>query len=299
MCRHRGLSRTQRAAGSINNRQSPSPTTVVGCVLLAACGDDDDSAATEDTAQAATTTSVAAGETTTTTEPDTTATTAATGFAEDAELLTIEFSPVAPGTYRVDSLGTPFSVTVEGDWVMQPNQAGWTVFSAPESQRPSDRDVVFLRPTLLSDPTDPSSCCDFTEGSGWPLDDIEGWIDNIVDGVVVSGPEEVEVGGRAAIAFDVEIADPAMCGADYEGEGVTGPPLCIGFIISNVEDDGEIVGYAFEPGFHVRVYWVDQGDQPPVAILVGTPIDDTSFNAQADALLETVFFGDPQPHPVG
>jgi len=79
---------------------------------------------------------------------------------------------------------------------------------------------------------------------------------------------------------------------------VSGPPFCVGFIASNVDDDGNIEGYTFEPGFRERVYWVDQGDQPPVVIIEGTRIDDPSFEEQADALLATLAFGDTQPNPI-
>ena len=251
---------------------------VVGRVVLAACSNGDEPEATDAT------------------ELDTSATPSESDFAEDADLFTLEFAAVPPASYRVDSLGTPFSVAIEGDWWVQPNRPGWTVFSAPESQGPSDDDVVFLRPTLLSDPTDPGACCDGT--NEWPMDDIQGWLDNIVDGVVVSGPEDVEIGGLPAVTFEVEVTDSAPCGPDYEGEGVTGPPFCVGFIVSNVGDDGNIDGYTFEPGFRERVLWVDQGDQPPVVIIVGTRIDDPSFDEQADALLATLAFGDTQPHPI-
>ena len=52
-------------------------------------------------------------------------------FDEGAEVLTSSFSPVEPGTYRVDSLGTTFSATFEGDWVVQPHEAGLVVFRIP------------------------------------------------------------------------------------------------------------------------------------------------------------------------
>ena len=32
--------------------------------------------------------------------------------------------------------------------------------------------------------------------------DIEGWLDNLVDGIVTSGPEETEIGGMPAIYFE-------------------------------------------------------------------------------------------------
>ena len=102
-----------------------------GVLLLAACGGSGDDAAVVD----------AAG-----TIPEWLLD-GADGFRQQA--------PVDPGTYELESLGIPVTVTLEGDWWVRPNELGHTVFSHPNSARPGDRDVVFLRPTSLADPTQP------------------------------------------------------------------------------------------------------------------------------------------------
>lgn len=271
---------------------------MLAVALLMGCGSTDDADSADDQAAAvvdSSTTSTTTSSTPTTTEPTTTA--AATESPVAPVPVDFEFASIAPGEYVVDSLGTPFTVTIEGAWFVQPNRPGWTVFSDPGSFGPSDRDVVFLRPTVLGDPTDPGACCDVIDG--WPLDDIEGWLENIVDGVVVTESVATELGGQDALTFDVEISSAETCGEDYEGEGLTGPRFCIGFVVNQVDGAGNIEGYSFEPRFRVRVYWVDQGDQPPIVVLAGSRAPgDQDFFERADALLSTVVFGDAQPHPL-
>jgi hypothetical protein len=143
-----------------------------------------------------------------------------------------------------------------------------------------------LRPTVLADPTQPGAPVDAQVD--WPLDDIDGWLDNLVDGIVTEGSESTRIGGRDAVYFEVEITDDRVCGSsDY----------CAGFVI-NTFDDNSISGWAFEPGFHQRVWWVDGGDHEPLLIIAGTQSTDLSFQETADQLLSTLTIGDPQPHPV-
>ncbi len=202
-------------------------------------------------------------------------------FVSDAELLTLEFSPVDEGIYRLDSLGTPFSVEIIGDWFVQPNSAALVVFSHPDSGGPGDRDVVFLRPAQLSDPVNPTSGSE--SQSSWPAEDIPGWIDGLIDGVTISDIEDVSIGGREAVRFDVEIADDSICG----------PQSCIDFTTNN-----DVGDFAFDAGFTYRVHWVDMGEFGPVAIITGWPSEDDAFESDATALLSTVAFGDPQANPI-
>ncbi len=201
------------------------------------------------------------------------------GFAQDALL--------APGTYEVSALGTPFTITIAGDWFVQVNEPGHTVFSHPEAERMGDRDVVFLRPTLLADPTNPGASLD--RQVWWPLDDIEGWLDKLVDGIVAAGPEQTEIGGRPAVYFEVEITNEDVCGTFG---------YCAGFIINTFYDVGGISGQSFERGFRHRVWWVDGGDEPPLVIIASTRSGDRSFEARADELLGSLVIGEPGPHPL-
>lgn len=197
-----------------------------------------------------------------------------------------QFAPIDEGTYTLESLGVPVTVTLEGDWWVQPNVLGHTVFSHPDSQRPADRDVVFLRPNTLSDPTQPGAGVD--EQVPWELDDIEGWLDNVIDGIVVAGPEQTTIGGRDAVYFEVDIANTATCGPhDY----------CAGFVINTMDGNG-ISGWSFEYSFHQRVWWVDGGDHEPLVIIASVPSGLQAFVDDADQLLDSLEIGDPGPHPV-
>jgi hypothetical protein len=199
-----------------------------------------------------------------------------------------QYAAIEPGTYKLGSLGTPVTITIDGDWWVQPNIAGHTVFSHPDSSSTGDRDAVLLRPTFIADPTQPGAPVD--EQVAWSLDDIDGWLDEVVDGIVTSEPEATQFGGRDAVYFEVEITNEDVCGTSG---------YCAGFIINTIDDDG-ISGWSFEPGFHQRVWWVDGGDHEPLVIIASTPSDDSglSFQSDADQLLGTIQIGDPQPHPV-
>lgn len=195
-----------------------------------------------------------------------------TAADDSGGILTLQFAPIPEGMWRVESLGTAFDVDIEGDWWIQPNGQGWAVFTHPDSVGPGERDVVFIRPTALTDPTDPGA----PEGEDWAVDDIEGWLAAIIDGVVVSAPADTEVGGAEGIVFEVETDSTA------------------GFVTSPGGDK------AFDPGFHYTVYWLDQGEHEPIAIVVGARTGDfADWIPTADSLLANVTFDEPAPYPSG
>ncbi len=196
-------------------------------------------------------------------------------------LLELQFSPLDPGTYLVETTGVPFTIEIEGEWWVQPNSDAFTVFTHPDSQGPDDRDVVFLRPTNLSDPTQPGADPDVQEG--WPVDDLPGWLENITEGLVTEGPVETTLGGRDALRFEVQ-ADESMCGTE---------DFCIGFATNQL-----INSLQFVPGAKSVVYWVDMGDELPLAVYIGSPEDNDDWEATGEALLETVEFGEPGPNPI-
>jgi len=201
----------------------------------------------------------------------------------------LEFgSQPTPGTHEIGALGTPLTVTIEPGWVTGANDPGHTAFSHPDASHVADRQVVFMRPQLLTDPSQPQAAVDAQ--IWWRLDDIEGWLDNLTDGIIVSNRSRVDMGGRETVFFEVEIADASACGRFG---------YCAGFIINHIFEDGDVSGWSFEHGFHHRVWWVDGGNEPPVVIIAATRSDDRSFQAQADELLSTLIIGEPEPHPVG
>ncbi len=195
--------------------------------------------------------------------------------------------PQAPGTYRSDILGTPITVTLEGSWISPHSIPGHTVFIDPESLSVGDRDVTFLRPYVLADPTDPGAAP--APGVLRPAENIEEWLDTLVDGIVTGGPETVVIGGREAVYFEAQITNTEVCGTFL---------WCAGFIANTVDEQGNISGWSFDPGTRQRVWWIDQGDEQPLVIIAATRSGDTGFETRADELLDSLIIGDPQPHPV-
>lgn len=197
---------------------------------------------------------------------------------------------VDPGSYEIAALGTPLNLSFEAGWASPLNVAGHTVFTRPDRPAFGDGLVVFLRPHVLADPHLPQA----TEVI-WPLDDIEGWLDEIVDGIATTSPRHVEIGGRDSVYFEAEITDPAVCGS---------ASFCVGFIANTVKPgpqnggEGVISGWGFVPGLHHRIWWIDQGTEAPLVIVAVTPTSDRTSQAEVDALLDTLIIGDPQPHPV-
>ena len=278
-----------------NVRRSPKQTFGMAIALMlalfvVACGSD--SATTEDpdepttTTEGTTETTETSAATTSTEEEATTTTTASTETTEavdDGGVLDFEFSTVPEGTWQVESLGTPTEIQIEGDWFIQANYIGFIIFSAADSVTPGDRDVLFTRLTSLRDPTHHQHSGD-DQHSGdhlhpWPWEDLEGWLDAIGDDVMVSEPVDAEVGGAEGIVFEVEV--PAG------SEGVD--------FIAN----GDVNREGFSPGHRYRVYWLDQGDYEPLAIIVGDRIDSfEEWAPTAESLLENVVFGEPAQNPI-
>ena len=252
---------------------------VLLALLVAACGGGADPAQEQSNDPTTTTTSAPSTTTTETTET--------TEPKEDppagGSVLTDEFSSLAEGQWRVESLGTPFDVEIDGDWSVLPNTDGFVVLGHPNSGGPGDRDVVFIRPTSLFDPAAPNAPNEELEL--WPVDDIEGWLDGIIDGLIVEPAVSTEVGGVEGIVFEVELADEELCG----------PQFCVGFV-----DNTDVSFKAFDPGFRDVVNWLDQGEHEPIAIIVGARTEDIDdWGPVAQSLLDTVTFGEPAPHPSG
>ncbi len=247
-------------------------------LLLGACGDDaaKGADATADTGESTSTT-------TTTTTGDDGAT--SSSVASAAEPIVGEFHAIDPGRRRIDTLGIPLVLEVTGDWKVQPNHAGVTVLTHPDSQGPADRDVVFFRPTGLVEPDRVNDSPEgFRSQEGWPMADIDGWLERVRPGLIAGGPTDTTLGGRDAVRFDVEPTDDFPCG----------PVVCGGFITNKWVDSAH-----FERGQRRTIWWVDGGDHGPLSVMVGRDADDTAWLATAETLLDTVELGEPGPHPIG
>jgi hypothetical protein len=263
-------------------------TTVFGAMvalvlMLGACSSSDDSATTP---EESTTTTV----TTTTTEPTTTTVAAADTEDEaspatldpDATPLTTQFEPLENGVYRVDTLGTPFTFEASDSLFVLPNNATFFVVGDPDSQGPDDRDVVFLRVSDLSDPTQPAS--EPEDQQAWPANDIDGWLDAVVDDVVISNRTETTVGERSAVQFDMQLSDDAQCGENF----------CVGFFTNR-----RVHSKSLEPGAMYRIWWIDQGAESPIAISAGIRTDSQlGWFDTADSIVGSVAFGDTSPNPI-
>ncbi len=205
----------------------------------------------------------------------------------------VQFASIDEGTYQLGALGTPIEVTVEGDWWTQVNFAGHTVFTHPNSIRPGDRDVALFRANSLANARSLGASGDlYTSGAvePWPLDDMDGWLDAVPEGVITDGPRTVNVGGQQATYFEVGPIDPDWCGPAANG-------YCLGFIANAFDQNGVSSGRSFEVGFINRIWWIESGDYRPLIIIAGTPVDDRSFEAQADSMIDALVIGDPEPHP--
>ena len=277
-------------------RSSPGPGRVTravvavltaGALLLAACGDDDTAtgaiAASPDTSDPDT------SEVTTTTEDapegDTAEAAPPGEMLVGPERLAGEFHAVEPGRWMIDTLGIPLVLELTGEWWVQPNHEGFTVLTHPDSTGPQDRDIVFIRPTGLAEPDRVNDAPEGFRGQeGWPLDDIRGWLDRVLPGLVDGDPVDTTLGGRDAVRFDAVPSEDFPCG----------PEVCAGFV-TNARVDGT----HFEPGKRRTVWWVDGGTHGPLTVLVGSDAGDTEWIRTAEAILDTVELGEPGPHPMG
>lgn len=199
-------------------------------------------------------------------------------FTPDAQIPTQRFAPIDPGQYRVDMLGTPISFELTGEWFIQPNESLVFVLSHPSSVGPDDRDIVFLRPRSLADPSNPSAA----QGASWDIADIDGWIANVASTVEVTNRQTVMLGDRTAVRFDVTLADDVECGARS----------CVDFVQATASD-----GKVFQRGSHYRIYWVEDEYEPIVVVVGAFARNSDEWFVVADEFMSTLAFGDSVPHP--
>lgn len=205
-------------------------------------------------------------------------------YDADAEPLLRWFTPFDPGTYRTGALGTPMSFTTTEVLNTQPNGGGMFVISDVSSRAPDDRDIVFMRAANLSNPVAPNEPIE--SEPLWPADDFLGWLENLPEGVITTDPVETSVNGLPAIRVDLSIADDMTCGWV--------PGFCVGF----AENNGEQIK-ALNKGASYRAWMVDQGDEDPLLIVAGIARDDQApWFERADAVLDTVAFGEVTTNPV-
>lgn len=205
-------------------------------------------------------------------------------FEQGAAVIEQSFGPINPGTHRVDAVGTPFSVTTTGQAVGGSPGGAIFVIADPGSQGPGDRGIEFVRVSHFTPPSDPAAPLGDAD-DGWPADDIDGWLDSVVDGIEISNRENVTVGGLEAVRFDVQVAEGFECGTDH---------------CAALSSNSGATPFVLAPETSHRVWVVGQGDEAPLLINVA------AFNADridwfntAEEILKTLAFGPIEPNPIG
>lgn len=212
------------------------------------------------------------------------------------ELLDFEFQPIPADQYRVTSLGAPFVIDVPDGWQVQLNAFGFFVVSPEGSFGPEGQGIAMMRPSNLADPTQPGASGE-VQANDWPLDDIKGWVDALVPGVVNGEPVDTNIGGLDAVRFDVTLSPEVACGNEFFGHDdpeSVGQIGCIGFATNR-----DVRALAFYKSQNYRLWWIDGGDEAPIAISVSDgDAQRMEFFEQAEALLDTVRFESVGPNPI-
>lgn len=183
--------------------------------------------------------------------------------------------PAAParleaGTFATDVLGPTFSFSVDGSapdtWYLQVAAPGEVAISHPLSNGPGDRDIWFGYPDALSDPENPYT-------AGWPIDDLDGWLEANAD-VVLDGPTDSIVGGRPAVSVTLAGARPCR---DPEGpDDVPCPTFAF--------DDDQGALWLVE-GARFEIWWIEDVDGSPFVIAAGDSTWTDEFRADVDAVV--------------
>lgn len=263
----------------------------VACAVvfgLSGCGGSDDGAGASGAVEAVDAPSVPDSE-----EPDDTADADDAEASEPADerqtgpvVFTEGYTDIVAGDYQVNTMGTPFTFTLDEDLFVFPNSHGQFVLAHPASNGPGDRELLFMRLTDLANPADPSSPVE--ERNSWPATDFDGWLDAVdggADGIVVSNRAETTVGGLPAIRADIDFTD-LTC--------PVGPGPCMTFGANTFWAPKDIW-----EGSRFRVWSVEQGDETPLMVMVGTVREeDSDWFDLADSVLSTLTFGDVAPNTV-
>lgn len=198
-------------------------------------------------------------------------------------LFTVGNTYVDPGTYRIDTLGTPFTFSVEETTGMFLNANGIVLLHDLSSVRADDATLTLRRTSLLPDPADPTSAVEAERG--WPAEDLIGWLEALSDEVTAGDLMETTLGGRDATFVELEVGELSC---DRQ-------PECVSY----AEDHSTPNQPIFTEGSSYRVWVVDQGEEEPIVVVAA--IDDESLTPwfdEADLILATVKFETTEPSPV-
>ena len=162
---------------------------------------------------------------------------------------------------------------VDSYWLIQTNNESVTVLTDPGPSGPIGRDLTLISPSRLVDPS--RLGLDDDQHGDWPVGDINGWLDNVIGGVVISNRIDTTLGGRPSVQFDVQLTDDVNWG-----------DAGVGFVTTR---HGDRVTFAH--GRDYRVWWIDGDVGEAMAVIVSVATTEHSFLEQAEELLDTLAFG--------
>ena len=177
-------------------------------------------------------------------------------FDATAPVLVSQFAPIRAGSYRLELQAAQVSLDFAAEyWVVQQNVGDMTVITDAGPMGPIGRDVILLAPSQVPDAS-----------SG-----ISGWLDSNAT-IVTAAPVETGLGSYTALRFDID-RTAAQGGQPVE------------FMTT---DSGQTV--AFQAGYDYRVWWIDDVDGGPVAVVVSSNGSSHPLLYQAETLLDTMAF---------
>jgi hypothetical protein len=192
----------------------------------------------------------------------------------------IEPAQVVQGSFLIEQLGTPLSLTFTDPWVLQDRLPGFILLTESATEGGSDGTLLLIRATELSNPADPFAPIEV--GQGIAATRLETWLAGVDDAIEISGRVDVDLGGRSAVRFDLALDPTAQCGAG---------PNCAYLVTSRGYRD---IGLARDERH--RVWWIAEPGLDPIVIVARG--SGSSLFDRVDAVLATAGFGVAAPHPV-
>ena len=174
----------------------------------------------------------------------------------------VGIDPVPPAPWREDRL------------------PGFLALTESATEGGSDGTLLLIRASELSDPADPFAPIEV--GKGIAATELDAWLANVDEALEIGAQSEVDIGGRAAVRFDIAIAPTAQCGSGAE---------CAYLVTSRGYRDIGLL-----KNEQHRVWWIAEPGFDPVVIVArgsGSQLFD-----RVDSLLATAGFGPAAEHPV-
>ncbi len=189
-----------------------------------------------------------------------------------------------PGSYRLESLGTPLSFETEEPLLLREREPGFVALSHPKGQGADERDITFFRLSEFSDPSAPTVLLE-NPGDGWPANDLAGWLNNMGSAINVQDRGSGTLGGRTTQWAEFSVVDAECSLAES---------FCVLLGTSQFVEQRMLKEESI-----YRLSVIDQPGQEPIAVIaaVNRPVDVGWFDT-ADKVLSTVALGDVAPSPL-